>query len=74
MCQGTILHFFPLIGFGFGSSFALMMQTGAFLQFILVLTAIASRLNALLTEVRDALELTRTASCSALQALFVSSR
>ena len=69
-----MLHLYGLVDFHFGSSFALMMQTGAFLQFILVLTAIVSRLNALLTEVRDALELTWTASYSALQALFVSSR
>ena len=54
------------------SSFALMMQTGAFLQLILTLTAICSRLNTLLVEIREALEASWSAGYSGLQALYVS--
>ena len=48
-------------------SFTLMMQTGAFLQMILVLAAIASRMRLLLLEVRSALEISWSASYRALQ-------
>ncbi|KAI0781013.1 hypothetical protein BD413DRAFT_17917 [Trametes elegans] len=51
-------------------SFTLMMQTGAFLQLVLALAAIASRLSMLLSEVRAALEVSWSASYRALQALY----
>uniref|UniRef100_A0A5K1K0Y4 Cell surface hydrophobicity-associated protein n=1 Tax=Ganoderma boninense TaxID=34458 RepID=A0A5K1K0Y4_9APHY len=47
----------------------LMMQTGAFLQLILALAAIASRTNILLSEVKAALEISWSANYQALQAL-----
>ena len=49
-----------------------MMQTGAFLQLILTLTAICSRLNTLLVEIREALEASWSAGYIGLQALYVS--
>lgn len=49
-----------------------MMQTGAFLQLVLALAAIASRLSLVLSEVRSALEVSWAASYRALQTLFVS--
>lgn len=55
-----------------GRSFTLMMQTGAFLQLVLALAAIASRLSLVLSEVRSALEVSWAASYRALQTLFVS--
>ncbi|KAH9854156.1 hypothetical protein C2E23DRAFT_819792 [Lenzites betulinus] len=54
-------------------SFTLMIQTGAFLQLMLVLAAIASRLSILLTEVRAALEIAWSASYRALQTLYPAS-
>ncbi|KAI9064359.1 hypothetical protein FKP32DRAFT_1570669 [Trametes sanguinea] len=51
-------------------SFTLMMQSGAFLQLVLVLAAIASRLSILLTEVRAAAELSWSASLRALRTLY----
>ncbi|KAI0646981.1 hypothetical protein C8Q79DRAFT_1009134 [Trametes meyenii] len=51
-------------------SFMLMMQTGAFLQLVLTLAAIASRLSLLLTEVRPALEASWLACFRVLQILF----
>ncbi|EIW60456.1 uncharacterized protein TRAVEDRAFT_165252, partial [Trametes versicolor FP-101664 SS1] len=51
-------------------SFTLMMQTGAFLQLVLALAAIASRLSLVLSEVRSALEVSWAASYRALQTLF----
>ncbi|KAI0637045.1 hypothetical protein C8Q77DRAFT_1095741 [Trametes polyzona] len=53
-------------------SFTLMMQTGAFLQLVLALAAIASRLSVLLSEVKGALELSWSASYRATLALFPS--
>ncbi|KAI0709115.1 hypothetical protein C8Q76DRAFT_742283 [Earliella scabrosa] len=53
-------------------SFSLMMQTGAFLQLILVLAAIASRMNMLLSEARTALEVAWSATFKTLQALYPS--
>lgn len=55
-----------------GRSFTLMMQTGAFLQLVLALAAIASRLSLVLSEVRSALEVSWTASYRVLRTLFVS--
>ncbi|CDO68348.1 hypothetical protein BN946_scf184799.g75 [Trametes cinnabarina] len=49
-----------------------MMQSGAFLQLLLVLAAIASRLSILLSEVRAAAELSWFASFRALQTLYPS--
>ncbi|RPD79992.1 hypothetical protein L226DRAFT_187761 [Lentinus tigrinus ALCF2SS1-7] len=56
---------------GIYDSFTLMMQTGAFLQMILVLAAIASRIRLLLLEMRAALEVSWSASYRALQTIFV---
>ncbi|TBU50694.1 hypothetical protein BD309DRAFT_995798 [Dichomitus squalens] len=50
-------------------SFTLMMQTGAFLQLVLTLAAIASRMSLLLSEVRAVLQNTWFASYTALQTL-----
>ncbi|KAH9951346.1 hypothetical protein B0H21DRAFT_278183 [Amylocystis lapponica] len=50
-------------------SFTLMMQSGAFIQLILTLAAIASRLSILLAEVLSALEVCARACSQALQAL-----
>ncbi|KAI0831229.1 hypothetical protein BC628DRAFT_1352838 [Trametes gibbosa] len=50
-------------------SFTLMMQTGAFLQLVLVLAAIASRMSVLFTEAKAALEVAWSASYRALQTL-----
>ncbi|KAM5535224.1 hypothetical protein V8D89_011160 [Ganoderma adspersum] len=50
-------------------SFTLVMQTGAFLQLVLALAAIASRTNILLSEVKAALEISWSASYRALQTL-----
>ena len=49
-----------------------MMQTGAFLQLILALAAIASRTNILLSEVKAALEVSWSAIYTALHTLHVS--
>ena len=38
------------------STFTLMLQTGAFLQFILVLTALVSRLDVLVSELQTVLQ------------------
>ncbi|KAI0721697.1 hypothetical protein C8T65DRAFT_565758 [Cerioporus squamosus] len=57
---------------GIYESFTLMMQTGAFLQMIVVLAAIASRIRLLLVEVRAALEVSWSASYRALQTIFPS--
>ena len=54
-------------------SFVLMMQTGAFLQLVLTLAAIASRMSLLLTEIRAALEVSWSASHAALQTVNVRS-
>lgn len=43
------------------SSFTLVMQTAAFLQLILTLTAITSRLSSLVAEVQSCTELAQTA-------------
>ncbi|KAH9901312.1 hypothetical protein C8Q73DRAFT_677453 [Cubamyces lactineus] len=51
-------------------SFTLMMQSGAFLQLVLTLAAIASRLSILLSEVRGALEVAWSAAFRVLQAIF----
>ncbi|KAL7283334.1 hypothetical protein ACG7TL_002763 [Trametes sanguinea] len=51
-------------------SFTLMMQSGAFLQLVLVLAAIASRLSILLTEVRAVAELSWSAGLRVLQTLY----
>lgn len=51
------------------SSFTLMMQTGYFLQLILTLAAIASRLNLLLVEISSTLELCQEAFYHLLQIL-----
>lgn len=51
-----------------------MMQSGAFLQLVLVLAAIASRLSILLTEVRAVAELSWSAGLRVLQTLYVSLR
>ncbi|KAI0748045.1 hypothetical protein C8Q80DRAFT_1270493 [Daedaleopsis nitida] len=53
-------------------SFTLMMQTGAFLQLILVLAALASRMSLLLSEVRSALETSWHAGHKVLTALYPS--
>ncbi|EJD06009.1 uncharacterized protein FOMMEDRAFT_166306 [Fomitiporia mediterranea MF3/22] len=50
-------------------SFSLMMQTGAFLQLILILTAIVSRLNAIVEELHTALETFSNTLCTLLEAL-----
>ncbi|KAJ8487018.1 hypothetical protein ONZ51_g4428 [Trametes cubensis] len=51
-------------------SFTLMMQSGAFLQLVLTLAAIASRLSILLSEVRGALEVAWSAAFRVLQTTF----
>ncbi|KAI0664883.1 hypothetical protein C8Q70DRAFT_17782 [Cubamyces menziesii] len=51
-------------------SFTLMMQSGAFLQLMLALAAIASRLSILLSEVRGALEVAWSAAFRVLQTTF----
>lgn len=51
------------------SSFTLMMQTGAFLQLIVTLVAIASRMSTLLAEVRDSMQHLWSASFELLQIL-----
>ena len=53
------------------SSFALVMQTAAFLQLILTLAAIASRLSSLLSEIHSCIELAQTAYLQLLQILDV---
>ncbi|KAI8998704.1 hypothetical protein BD414DRAFT_475826 [Trametes punicea] len=53
-------------------SFSLMMQSGAFLQLVLVLAAVASRMSILLSEVRAALEVTWSAGHRVLCTLFPS--
>ncbi|KAI0807095.1 hypothetical protein C8Q74DRAFT_1362639 [Fomes fomentarius] len=50
-------------------SFSLMMQTGAFLQLVLVLAAVASRMNILLFEVSEAVKASWSAAYSALQTI-----
>lgn len=40
-------------------SFTLAMQSGAFLQLVLILVAIASRMDILAIEIRESLEVTR---------------
>ena len=53
------------------SSFALVMQTAAFLQLILTLAAIASRLSSLLSEIHSCVGLAQTACLQLLQILDV---
>ncbi|KAH9934759.1 uncharacterized protein B0H18DRAFT_486926 [Fomitopsis serialis] len=50
-------------------SFTLVMQTAAFLQLILTLAAITSRLSELLNEVQSCMKLTQDACCRLLQNL-----
>ncbi|RDX56858.1 hypothetical protein OH76DRAFT_1336277 [Lentinus brumalis] len=57
---------------GIYESFTLMMQTGAFLQMMVILAAIASRMRLLMVEVRAALEVSWSACYRALQTIFPS--
>lgn len=52
-------------------SLKLAMQTGAFIQLILTLVAVTSRMDALVPELRDSLGLTSRASHRILQLLDV---
>lgn len=50
-----------------------MMQTGAFLQLVLVIAAVASRMNILLIEVSEAVKVSWSAAYSALKTICVRS-